>query len=442
VGVDITGIFTASGNSAFDTNTLFVDVNSHRVAIGKTRPNSTLDVVGTINATSQITSGTGFKSGANVVWHEGNDGSGSGLDADLLDGNNSDFFTNATNMTTGTLRNNGLVGGTYSGISAIVSLGSLSASNGSFDNGEAYTSANTLTVLGNVKVGTTGFSDETIFFVDGKGSKVAIGKSRPTQTLDIVGTVNATGRIASDTGFLVGANTVWHEGNDGSGSGLDADLLDGNNSNFFTNATNMTTGTLPTGRISGAYTGITDVGTLATLNVSGVASFAGTANITGTVNIAGGAANTRLILYTGHGAATGMQDIYNEMPGFEFISRAINENLKYWPGIKWMTTDPQVNTATPRLTAYVTVRGTENFSDDNRIGTAIDFGVARINHGNTSPPPNVMTLISNTDNSGVLSLAGTNSVLVVNRLRMTASNGAVYNVTVANDGTLTTSRFS
>jgi hypothetical protein len=34
-----------------------------------------------------------------------------------------------------------------------------------------------------------------------------------------------------------GANTVWHSGNDGTGSGLDADLLDGLNSTSFANAT-------------------------------------------------------------------------------------------------------------------------------------------------------------------------------------------------------------
>jgi hypothetical protein len=40
---------------------------------------------------------------------------------------------------------------------------------------------------------------------------------------------------------------------DGAGSGLDADTLDGANSTFFTNASNISTGTLDTARLSGTY---------------------------------------------------------------------------------------------------------------------------------------------------------------------------------------------
>ena len=40
---------------------------------------------------------------------------------------------------------------------------------------------------------------------------------------------------------------------DGAGSGLDADTLDGANSTFFTNASNINAGTLGTGRLSGTY---------------------------------------------------------------------------------------------------------------------------------------------------------------------------------------------
>lgn len=41
---------------------------------------------------------------------------------------------------------------------------------------------------------------------------------------------SAIGCISSKYGFAVGDNLVWHAGNDGTGSGLDADLLDGLNS--------------------------------------------------------------------------------------------------------------------------------------------------------------------------------------------------------------------
>lgn len=41
------------------------------------------------------------------------------------------------------------------------------------------------------------------------------------------------------TNIFVGANGVWHAGNDGSGSGLDADLLDGNDSTYFATAASV-----------------------------------------------------------------------------------------------------------------------------------------------------------------------------------------------------------
>ena len=44
-------------------------------------------------------------------------------------------------------------------------------------------------------------------------------------------------------------HTVWHAGNDGASSGLNADLLDGQEGSYYTNAANLS-GTLPA--ISGA----------------------------------------------------------------------------------------------------------------------------------------------------------------------------------------------
>ena len=41
----------------------------------------------------------------NKIWHAGNDGSGSGLDADKLDGQDSTYYTNAANLSSGTILN-------------------------------------------------------------------------------------------------------------------------------------------------------------------------------------------------------------------------------------------------------------------------------------------------------------------------------------------------
>jgi hypothetical protein len=45
--------------------------------------------------------------------------------------------------------------------------------------------------------------------------------------------------MRADGGFQVSGSTVWHAGNDGSGSGLDADLLDGNHASYFINTSNI-----------------------------------------------------------------------------------------------------------------------------------------------------------------------------------------------------------
>lgn len=46
----------------------------------------------------------------------------------------------------------------------------------------------------------------------------------------------------------IAGNTVWHAGNDGVGSGLDADLLDGQHGSYFLDVGNMTAGILPIAR--------------------------------------------------------------------------------------------------------------------------------------------------------------------------------------------------
>jgi hypothetical protein len=44
----------------------------------------------------------------------------------------------------------------------------------------------------------------------------------------------------SATNVLKGGNTIWHAGNDGAGSGLDSDLLDGQHGSYYLNYNNLT----------------------------------------------------------------------------------------------------------------------------------------------------------------------------------------------------------
>ena len=59
--------------------------------------------------------------------------------------------------------------------------------------------------------------------------------------------LSAAGVLSITTGGNTG--TVWHSANDGAGSGLDADLLDGQDSTYFANASNLSAGTLNVARL-------------------------------------------------------------------------------------------------------------------------------------------------------------------------------------------------
>jgi len=118
--------------------------------------------------------------GTNVIWNAGNDGSGSGLDADTLDGvQGSSYLRSDANDT-------------YTGL---LSFGS----------------------TGTRIDGSDGFP-----LVQVNSSRAYFGStSRSTTTL---ASNSSTGLKANVSGTDY---TVWHAGNDGSGSGLDADTLDG-----------------------------------------------------------------------------------------------------------------------------------------------------------------------------------------------------------------------
>lgn len=80
---------------------------------------------------------------------------------------------------------------------------------------------------------------------------------------------------------------------DGAGSGLDADLLDGQSSAYFRDADNLNAGTVPVARVSGSYTSITGTGAL---NAGSITSGFGNIDV-GSSSIDGGTitADTALV---------------------------------------------------------------------------------------------------------------------------------------------------
>lgn len=108
--VDINGD-TMRGDLTMSSNTLSINSNNFGTAAGGS-PMTFLNASDTIWRKTSVAGGAEMmrltaagvlQIGGNTVWHAGNDGQGSGLDADLLDGQNSTYFQNASNISSGTL---------------------------------------------------------------------------------------------------------------------------------------------------------------------------------------------------------------------------------------------------------------------------------------------------------------------------------------------------
>lgn len=129
------------------------------------------------------------------LWHEGNDGSGSGLDSDLLDGYNASSFI----KTYGTQNNN---------------IDS--------DYGEGFITFDP------IPTGTPPISSPNIRTVN-----IGNDFNRRTQLAFPYNSDKVFFRRRTNSVWQ-SWNELWHNNNDGSGSGLDADLLDGQHSSYFT----------------------------------------------------------------------------------------------------------------------------------------------------------------------------------------------------------------
>jgi hypothetical protein len=207
-----------------------------------------------------------------IVWDKTNDGTGSGLDADLLDGQSGSYYQNAGNLNAGTIPSGRLsasdlltliktVDGTGSGLDSDYVRG-LGLAIGS----EATVNVNT---LANVVKGVTDANNIT-------GNGVFFNTSTPTPSnfptnnyysgIQFYIAYNSTYKIqlvyastGSTGNWYVrgqiggswgGWRKLWNAGNDGSGSGLDADLLDGQHGSYYAKvntATSATATDLPVG---------------------------------------------------------------------------------------------------------------------------------------------------------------------------------------------------
>lgn len=173
----------------------FIDFHSSGLPSANDYSARIIRLPGVNGAFQLLNTGSGaFTYNANTIWHSGNDGAGSGLDADLLDGLSSASFVRTD---VDTLMNAGIdvVFRPTSGQNMNTSTGNLAPVEIRNDtlNADAFMAFHSS-------------GDYAFYFgLDATTNDLAVG------------------------GWSMGPNKyrVWHANNDGAGSGLDADLLDG-----------------------------------------------------------------------------------------------------------------------------------------------------------------------------------------------------------------------
>jgi hypothetical protein len=290
------------------------------------------------------------------------DGSGSGLDADTLDGNHASAFLTGNQTITLT--------GDASG-SGTTSINVTVANDSHTHDGRYYTETEAdsrfVNASGDTMTGTLTLSQDgqdVLNFSandtnDARGiafnNRTALsadyndGYLRLNQLSEFVNGVYSPGRIRADGGFTVGNNTtfVWHAGNDGSGSGLDADLLDGQHGSYYYPASNPNGYTTNVGDITGvtAGSGLTGGGTSGAVTIS----HADTSS-QGSVNNSG---------------RTYIQDItldtYGHITGITSATETVTN------------TDTIPNNATITLSAGTNLSGGGNFTTDQSSNETITF---------------------------------------------------------------------
>lgn len=195
----------------------------------------------------------------NKVWHAGNDGSGSGLDADLLDGKDSSFFTNASNLASGIVpvaRLSGTYSIDISGNAATATNANYATSAGNADTVDgkhasdfalsghthgqyvqksgdtmtgnlSFNSPSNVGIVGNPNTWTKIDPNGQRFIVTIPGSLTDGNPNFPVIDLERTDNWQHLWELKANGDMTVRGNPVWHAGNDGHGSGLDADTLDG-----------------------------------------------------------------------------------------------------------------------------------------------------------------------------------------------------------------------
>ena len=327
---------------------------------------------------------------------------GTAANATLLNNQSAAFYTNATNISTGTLDQNRLpaIATTITQVGSLTSLtvtGAATLSNTIAVTGAAALS-NTLTVVGAANAQSTLRVGSTTSL---------IGAATLSNTIAVTGAATFSNTVTVPaSGITIGTATA--NATNYTGTAANATLLNNQPGSYYTNATNISTGTLDQNRLPAIATTITQVGALNSLDVTGNTTLPAISITTNTTsNVVTVAANL------------------NVDTGLLFVD-SVNNRVG-------------INNSTPD--AALTVTGSANVSGNMRIqgnllvdGTTVSVGQS-ISQGDFIPASNNYNL-GNTSNrwslfgasidtSGQVNVGVTTTNVQVNTIAVTFSNSTV-----------------
>ena len=351
----------------------------------------------------------GWSAGANKfkVWHSGNDGAASGLDADLLDGQHGSYYGIATDVTAAFLRaNNSLLSSSYTAADVLAKI---------------------ITVDG---AGTTLDAD----LLDGQhGTYYGIASDVTAAFLRANNSLLSSSYTAADV--LAKIITV-----DGAGTSLDADLLDGQQGTYYGIAADVTAAFLRANNslLSSSYTAADVLAKLITVDGAGTNLDADLLDgqqgtyygIAADVTAAFLRANNSLLsssytaadvlakLLTVDGAGTNLDaDLLDGQQG-TFYGRASDVTAAFARANA--ASPPVITTDALNATRYITFEDstTGNMANAN-VSTSLTYnpGTNRLAVGGTGTPSNTLHVFGTANVSGTLKSAGlydsTNRLLLI-----------------------------
>ena len=214
---DNTGLTLYGGGKVYKKAGESITIQPDKDSVGMHIDNTSGSTIAIIKTDGDV---NGFTYYGNKVWHAGNDGSGSGLDADTLDGHDNTYFAPAQTSTytvdtsdtqnVFTLNNTANHASTQIKFKSHVNVGSDYGYIRYDDDNNNYN-----------KWGDTGENSAMIIGVENDGENIFS---------DVVALESPAGIFLNAPNVYVGdknGGLVWNSNNDGSGSGLDADKLDG-----------------------------------------------------------------------------------------------------------------------------------------------------------------------------------------------------------------------